>query len=42
VRRLAENPALRAQLREGGLATAPQHTEDVFNEAVARELEKFS
>lgn len=34
VGRLASDPALRAQLRAGGLATAPLHTEQVFNEAV--------
>ncbi|HEX6457330.1 MAG TPA: glycosyltransferase [Thermoleophilaceae bacterium] len=34
LRRLAAEPALRARLREGGLATAPLHTEQVFNEAV--------
>ncbi len=39
VRRLASDPALRARLREGGLGTAPLHTEDVFNAAVAREVE---
>jgi len=32
--RLAADPALRARLRDGGLATAPLHTEQVFNEAV--------
>lgn len=31
---LSADPELRAQLREGGLATAPLHTEQVFNEAV--------
>jgi glycosyltransferase involved in cell wall biosynthesis len=34
ISRLAAEPALRARLREGGLATAPLHTEQVFNEAV--------
>jgi glycogen synthase len=34
LRKLACDPALRARLREGGLATAPHHTEQVFNEAV--------
>lgn len=34
VGRLAADPALRARLRDGGLATAPLHTEQVFNEAV--------
>ena len=36
VERLAGDPALRARLREGGLATAPRHTEAVLNEAVER------
>jgi glycosyltransferase involved in cell wall biosynthesis len=39
VRRLAGDPALRERLLRGGLETAPLHTEDVFNEAVLRELE---
>jgi glycogen(starch) synthase len=39
VRRLADDPALRARLREGGARTAPLHTEAVFNAAVAREVE---
>jgi glycosyltransferase involved in cell wall biosynthesis len=39
VRRLAGDPALRARLRDGGLKTAPLHTEDVFNAAVLAELE---
>ena len=39
VRRLAAEPDLRARLREGGLATARQHTEPRYNEAVLRELE---
>jgi len=34
LRRLAEDPGLRARLRDGGLATAPRHTEPVFNAAV--------
>jgi glycogen(starch) synthase len=38
VTRLAGDPALRARLREGGLATAPGYTEDVFNGIVAAEL----
>ena len=38
VRRLAADPALRARLREGGLETAPKHTEAVLNEAVERAL----
>jgi glycosyltransferase involved in cell wall biosynthesis len=40
VTRLAGDPALRARLREGGLATAPRHTEDVFNAAVMSEVER--
>jgi glycosyltransferase involved in cell wall biosynthesis len=39
VRRLAGDESLRARLRERGLATAPNHTEDVLNAAVERELE---
>jgi glycogen(starch) synthase len=39
VRRLADDPGLRARLREGGLETAPRYTEDVFNAAVLREVE---
>jgi glycosyltransferase involved in cell wall biosynthesis len=39
VRRLESDPALRERLVRGGLETAPLHTEDVFNEAVLRELE---
>jgi glycogen synthase len=42
VRRLADDPALRARLRDGGLRTAPLHTEDVFNAAVASELEALA
>jgi glycosyltransferase involved in cell wall biosynthesis len=38
VRRLAEDPALRTRLREGGLETAPSHTEGVLNEAVEQAL----
>jgi glycosyltransferase involved in cell wall biosynthesis len=38
VRRLADDPGLRARLRAGGLETAPRHTEAVLNEAVEREL----
>ena len=38
VRRLAEDPALRMRLRDGGLATAPTHTEGVLNEAVEQAL----
>src|SRR5207244_4393620 len=40
VRRLADDPALRARLREGGIATARRHTADAFNAAVADELER--
>jgi glycogen(starch) synthase len=39
VRRLAHDPGLRARLRVGGEKTAPLYTEDVFNAAVAREVE---
>jgi glycosyltransferase involved in cell wall biosynthesis len=39
VERLAGDPRLRGRLRAGGLRTAPGHTEDVFNAAVAREVE---
>jgi glycogen(starch) synthase len=39
VTRLADDPALRARLREGGSETAPLHTEAVFNAAVAREVD---
>jgi glycosyltransferase involved in cell wall biosynthesis len=42
VRALAEEPALRARLRAGGLETAPRHTEDVFNATVTREVEAFA
>jgi glycosyltransferase involved in cell wall biosynthesis len=42
IRRLAADPELRTRLREGGLETAPLHTEDVFNVAVAREVEAFA
>jgi glycosyltransferase involved in cell wall biosynthesis len=38
VRRLAGDPNLRASVRAGGLATAPRHTEDRFNETVERLL----
>jgi glycosyltransferase involved in cell wall biosynthesis len=40
VSRLAQDAGLRARLRDGGLDTAPLHTEDVFNDAVAREVER--
>jgi glycogen(starch) synthase len=36
--RLEADPELRARLREGGLETAPKHTEAVLNEAVERAL----
>jgi glycosyltransferase involved in cell wall biosynthesis len=39
IQRLAGDEALRARLREGGLKTAPLHTEAVFNAAVANEVE---
>jgi glycosyltransferase involved in cell wall biosynthesis len=42
VRRLAHDPGLRARLRVGGEKTAPLYTEDVFNAAVAREVEAFA
>ena len=38
VERLAHDANLRALLREGGMKTAPRHTEDVFNAAVAGEV----
>jgi glycosyltransferase involved in cell wall biosynthesis len=38
IERLAGDEDLRARLREGGLDTAPRHTEAVLNEAVQREL----
>jgi glycosyltransferase involved in cell wall biosynthesis len=34
LRRLADEPGLRRRLREGGLETAPMHTQATFNEAV--------
>jgi glycosyltransferase involved in cell wall biosynthesis len=40
VRRLAGDGELRARLRQGGVETARRHTEDVFNAAVAAELER--
>jgi glycosyltransferase involved in cell wall biosynthesis len=39
VKRLAHDPGLRARLHAGGAKTAPLYTEDVFNAAVAREVE---
>jgi len=38
VERLARDPALRARLRDGGVATARRHTENEFNAAVAAEV----
>jgi glycogen synthase len=38
LQRLAADPALRQRLRAGGLATAPLHTEQVFNQAVEQAL----
>jgi hypothetical protein len=38
VRRLAGDPALRAQLIAGGLETAPRHTDAVFNAAAEAAL----
>jgi glycogen(starch) synthase len=40
IERLADDPALRERLRAGGSATAPLHTEDVFNAAVREEVER--
>lgn len=40
VQRLAAAPALRRRLREGGLNTAPEYTEQAYNEAVATALEQ--
>ena len=40
VRRLAHDPGLRAKLRVGGEKTAPRYTEEVFNAAVVREVER--
>jgi glycogen synthase len=39
VKRLAHDPGLRARLHAGGSKTVPLYTEDVFNAAVAREVE---
>jgi glycogen(starch) synthase len=39
VRKLARDPGLRAHLHVGGSKTAPLYTEDIFNAAVAREVE---
>lgn len=41
-RRLADNPALRMRLRAGGLDTAPQHTDAIFNESVERHLREVA
>lgn len=38
LRRLAESRELREHLRAGGLATAPRHTQSIFNAAVEAEL----
>jgi glycogen synthase len=38
VRRLAGDAALRARLRQGGLATARRYTESAYNEAIERAL----
>jgi glycosyltransferase involved in cell wall biosynthesis len=40
VTRLADDDALRARLRAGGLATAPQYTETRYNEAIERALDE--
>jgi glycogen(starch) synthase len=39
IRRLSADPQLRRELRDAGLRTAADHTEDHFNAAVLRELE---
>jgi hypothetical protein len=38
VRRLADDPGLRARLREGGLATADEHTAEAFHARVEEAL----
>jgi glycosyltransferase involved in cell wall biosynthesis len=38
ITRLAEDPALRARLAAAGVATAREHTEDRFHDAVERVL----
>lgn len=38
VERLADSPELRTRLRAGGVATAPHHTEPLFNEQVEQHL----
>lgn len=42
VRCLAERPALRQRLRQGGLATAERHPEAAFNEAVEHHLQEVA
>jgi hypothetical protein len=42
VRRLADDAALRARLREAGFPLAAQHTEAQFNATVLAELERAS
>ncbi|MEA2457346.1 MAG: hypothetical protein QOC95_318 [Thermoleophilaceae bacterium] len=42
VERLAASPDLRRRLRAGGLATAPLHTEPIFNADVERHLEEVA
>jgi glycogen synthase len=42
VKRLAHDPGLRARLHVGGSKTAPLYTEEIFNAAVAREVEAFA
>ncbi len=42
VRRVAGDAALRRRLRENGFETARRHTEDAFNQAVAREVEEVA
>jgi glycosyltransferase involved in cell wall biosynthesis len=40
IKRLADDPALRARVREGGLPTAAQFTERRYNEAIENALEE--
>jgi glycosyltransferase involved in cell wall biosynthesis len=42
LKRLADDAELRSRLREGGLQTAPRHTEAVLNEAVEEALTEAS
>jgi len=42
LKRLADDHALRARLRRGGLETAARHTDEVFNRAVEAELARAS